>query len=151
MENKIALITGGSRGLGKNMAIRLAEQGHDVIITYNSQKEAANAGVTEIETKGRQAAALQLDVSDFKSLPVFLQDVAGVLESKWGRDKFDFLVNNAGIGATVPFEKITENDFDKFMNIHFKSVYFLTQRALPMMNDKGRIINISTGTTRFCV
>jgi len=151
MENKIALITGGSRGLGKNMAIRLAEQGHDVIITYNSQKEAANAVVTEIEAKGRQAAALQLDVSDFKSLPVFLQDVAGVLESKWGRDKFDFLVNNAGIGATIPFEKVTENDFDKFMNIHFKSVYFLTQRALPMMNDKGRIINISTGTTRFCV
>ena len=149
--NKIALITGGSRGLGKNMAIRLAEQGHDVIITYNSQKEAANAVVAEIEAKGAQAAALQLDVSDFKSLPAFLQDVAGILQSKWGRDKFDFLVNNAGIGATIPFEKVTENDFDKFMNIHFKSVYFLTQRALPMMNDKGRIINISTGTTRFCV
>lgn len=149
--NKIALITGGSRGLGKNMAIRLAEQGHNVIITYNSQKEAANAVITEIEAKGAQVAALQLDVSDFKSLPAFLQDVAGILKSKWGRDKFDFLVNNAGIGATIPFDKVTENDFDRFMNIHFKSVYFLTQRALPMMNDKGRIINISTGTTRFCV
>ena len=149
--NKIALITGGSRGLGKNMAIRLAEKGHDVIITFNSQKEAANAVVTEVEANGKMAAALQLDVSDFKSLPVFLQALAGILQSKWSRDKFDFLVNNAGIGATIPFEKVTENDFDKFMNIHFKSVYFLTQRALPMMNDKGRIINISTGTTRFCV
>jgi NAD(P)-dependent dehydrogenase (short-subunit alcohol dehydrogenase family) len=149
--NKIALITGGSRGLGKNMAIRLAEKGHDVIITFNSQKEAANAVVTEVEAKGKMAAALQLDVSDFKSLPIFLQGLAGILQSKWSRDKFDFLVNNAGIGATIPFEKVTENDFDKFMNIHFKSVYFLTQRALPMMNDRGRIINISTGTTRFCV
>jgi NAD(P)-dependent dehydrogenase (short-subunit alcohol dehydrogenase family) len=148
--NKIALITGGSRGLGKNMAIRLAEHGHDVIITYNANKQAADDVVAEIETKGTQAAALQLDVSDFKSLPGFLQGVAGVLQSKWERDKFDFLVNNAGIGATIPFEKVTENDFDRFMNIHFKSVYFLTQQALPMMNDKGRIINISTGTTRFC-
>ena len=149
--NKIALVTGGSRGLGKNMAIRLAEKGHDVIITYNSGKEAAKDVIAAIEAKGAKVAALQLDVSDFKSLPVFLHDVAGVLESKWGRDKFDFLINNAGIGATIPFDKVTENDFDKFMNIHFKSVYFLTQQALPMMNDKGRIINISTGTTRFCV
>jgi NAD(P)-dependent dehydrogenase (short-subunit alcohol dehydrogenase family) len=149
--NKIALITGGSRGLGKNMAFRLAEQGHHVIITYNSNREAGDDVVTKIEAKGQQAAALQLDVSDFKSLPAFLQDVAGILQGKWGRDKFDFLINNAGIGATIPFEKVTENDFDRFMNIHFKSVYFLTQQALPMMNDKGRIINISTGTTRFCV
>jgi NAD(P)-dependent dehydrogenase (short-subunit alcohol dehydrogenase family) len=148
--NKIALITGGSRGLGKNMAIRLAEQGHDVIITYNANKEAADDVVAEIETKGATAAALQLDVSDFKSLPAFLRDVAGILQSKWRRDTFDFLVNNAGVGATIPFEKVTEEDFDKFMNIHFKSVYFLTQQSLPMMNDKGRIINISTGTTRFC-
>jgi len=148
--NKIALITGGSRGLGKNMAIRLAEQGHDVIITYHANKEAADDVVAELAAKGAQAAALQLDVSDFNSLSAFLQDVAGMLQSKWSKDKFDFLINNAGIGATIPFEKVTENDFDRFMNVHFKSVYFLTQRALPMMNDKGRIINISTGTTRFC-
>ena len=149
--NKVALVTGGSRGLGKNMAIRLAEKGYDVIITYNSREEAANAVVTEIEAKGAKAAALQLDVADFNALPAFVENVAGILRSKWDRDKFDFLINNAGIGATIPFEKVTEDDFDKFMNIHFKSVYFLTQRALPMMNDKGRIINISTGTTRFCV
>ena len=148
--NKIALITGGSRGLGKNMAIRLAEQGHDVIITYNANKEAGENVAAQIEGAGQKAAALQLDVSDFKSLPVFLRDVEGALQSKWSRDKFDFLINNAGIGATIPFAQVTENDFDRFMNIHFKSVYFITQGALPMMNDNGRIINISTGTTRFC-
>ena len=80
-----------------------------------------------------------------------MKDVAGLLKSKWDKNTFDFLINNAGIGATIPFEKVTENDFDKFMNIHFKSVYFLTQQSLPLMNDNGRIINISTGTTRFCV
>ena len=149
--NNIALITGGSRGLGRDMAIRLAGQGHHVIITYQSNREAADAVVADIEAKGEQAAALQLDVSDFKSLPAFLQEVAALLQSKWGSDKFDFLINNAGIGATIPFEKVTEADFDRFMNIHFKSVYFLTQQALSMMNDNGRIINISTGTTRFCV
>ena len=149
--NKIALVTGGSRGLGKNMARNLAAKGHDVIITYNANKELADEVVAEIENEGKNAAALRLDVSDFKSLPVFLQTVSEVLKSKWQKDKFDFLINNAGIGATIPFEKVTENDFDKFVNVHFKSVYFLTQQALPVINDNGRIINISTGTTRFCV
>ena len=149
--HKIALVTGGSRGLGKNMATSLAAKGHDVIITYNANRELADEVIAEIENDGKKAAALQLDVSDFKSLPGFLQTVSEVLKSKWQKDKFDFLINNAGIGATIPFEKVTENDFDKFVNIHFKSVYFLTQQALPIINDKGRIINISTGTTRFCV
>ncbi len=149
--NKIALITGGSRGLGKSMALCLAAKANDVIITYNSNKELADAVVAEIEGLGQKAAALQLDVSDIKSLPSFLRSVAELLKIKWKVDKFDFLVNNAGIGATIPFEKVTENDFDKFMNIHFKSVYFLTQAVLPMLNSNGRIINISTGTTRFCV
>jgi NAD(P)-dependent dehydrogenase (short-subunit alcohol dehydrogenase family) len=149
--NKIALITGGSRGLGKNMAIRLAEKGHDVIITYNSNKEAADEVVASIEAQGVLAASLPQDVADFKSLPAFLEQFTAILKSRWGKDTFDFLVNNAGIGATIPFEKATENDFDRFMNIHFKSVYFLTQGALPMVNNNGRIINISTGTTRFCV
>jgi NAD(P)-dependent dehydrogenase (short-subunit alcohol dehydrogenase family) len=149
--NKIALVTGGSRGLGKNMATSLAAKGHDVIITYNANRKLADEVIAEIENDGKKAAALQLDVSDFKSLPGFLQTVSEVLKSKWQKDKFDFLINNAGIGATIPFEKVTENDFDKFVNIHFKSVYFLTQQALPIINDNGRIINISTGTTRFCV
>jgi NAD(P)-dependent dehydrogenase (short-subunit alcohol dehydrogenase family) len=148
-QNKIALVTGGSRGLGKNMALRLADYGNDVILTYHSQKEAADAVVEEIESKGKKAASLQYDSSDFKALNSFLQQVAEVLQQKWKTDKFDFLVNNAGIGATIPYAQVTEEDFDRFMNIHFKSIYFLTQRVLPKMNDNGRIINISTGTTRF--
>ena len=150
-KNKIVLVTGGSRGLGKNMAIRLAEKGHDVIITFNANKQAADEVVAALEAKGVQAAALQQDVADFKSLPGFLQQFSATLRNKWNTAAFDFLVNNAGIGATIPFEKVTEDDFDRFMNIHFKSVYFLSQAALPMINDNGRIINISTGTTRFCV
>lgn len=149
--NKIALVTGGSRGLGKNMAQRLAQKGNDVIITYHSQKEAADAVVNEIEISGQNAAALQYDSSDFKSLDSFIQQVSETLQSKWNLSSFDFLINNAGIGATIPFAQVTEDDFDKFLNIHFKSIYFLTQRLLQMMNDNGRIINISTGTTRFCV
>jgi NAD(P)-dependent dehydrogenase (short-subunit alcohol dehydrogenase family) len=150
-KNKIALVTGGSRGLGKNMALRLAEYGNDVIITYQSQKEAAEKVVADIEATGQKAAALHLDVSDVKSLDGFLQQVTLILKSKWNTSAFDFLINNAGIGATIPFAQVTEKDFDQFMNIHFKSVYFLTQKSLPLMNDNGRIINISTGTTRVCV
>ncbi len=133
------------------MALRLAQHGHDVIITYHSQKELAEEVVKEIEATGKKAVALQYDSSYFKSLDAFLQQISETLQSKFRTNKFDFLINNAGIGATIPFAQVTEEDFDRFMNIHFKSVYFLTQRALPMMNDNGRIINISTGTTRFCV
>ncbi len=147
--SKIALVTGGSRGLGKNMAIRLAEKGNDVIITYQSQKEALEAVIKEIEATGQKGIALRLDVSDFRSLDNFVQELTGTLSVNWTTARFDILVNNAGIGATIPFEKATEEDFDRFMNIHFKSVYFLTQKTLPMINDGGRIINISTGTTRF--
>lgn len=149
-KNKIALVTGGSRGLGKNMALRLAEKGNDVIITYQSQKEAADAVVEEIKKTGKNAAALQLDVANFASLDEFVELFKTGLQ-KWNTSTFDFLINNAGIGATIPFTQVTEADFDRFMNIHFKSVYFLTQKLLPIMNDGGRIINISTGTTRFCV
>jgi NAD(P)-dependent dehydrogenase (short-subunit alcohol dehydrogenase family) len=148
---KIALVTGGSRGLGKNAALRLAEKGLDVILTYNTQVEEANEVVAEIEGLGRKAAALQLDVSYTKGLEVFTREVSEVLSKKWNTGKFDFLINNAGVGATVPIAQATEEDFDRLMNIHFKTVYFLTQKALPMMNDGGGIINISTGTTRFCV
>jgi NAD(P)-dependent dehydrogenase (short-subunit alcohol dehydrogenase family) len=151
MANKIALITGGSRGLGKSMALHLADDGNDVVITYNSNKESANEVVKDIEAKGRKAVALQYDSSDFKSLDDFVQQFKNALQTNWNVNSFDFLINNAGIGATIPFEKVTEADFDKFMNIHFKSVYFLCQKLLPLINNKGRIINISTGTTRFNV
>jgi len=151
MKNKIALITGGSRGLGKNMALRLAGHGHDVIITYNSNKEAADNVISEIGNLGQKAVALQFDSADFKSLDHFMNHVKATLKNKFETGTFDFLINNAGIGATIPFEQATENDFDKFMNIHFKSVYFLTQKVLPFINNNGRIINISSGSTRISV
>ena len=150
MNRKIALVTGGSRGLGKNMALRLAEKGHDVIITYHTKKEEAQEVVTAIEQLGMKATALQLDVNQTGSLDGFIQEVTKVLNEKWNVSSFDFLINNAGIGATIPYLEATEEDFDRMLNIHFKSVYFLTQKALVIMNNNGRIINLSSGTTRFC-
>src|SRR5687767_1340082 len=122
-KQKIALVTGGSRGLGKNMALRLAEKGTDVILTYNAQKTDAKAVVAEIEKLGRKAVALQLNVAEIGSFDGFMQQV---LQEKWNTGKFDFLVNNAGIGATIPFMEVTEANFDEFSNIHFKGVFFLT-------------------------
>jgi NAD(P)-dependent dehydrogenase (short-subunit alcohol dehydrogenase family) len=145
LQNKIALVTGGSRGPGREMALRLAEKGSDVIITYHSQKEMADEVVNEITGRGRKAVALQFDSSNFKFLESFINKVLKNLQNIWNISKFDFLINNAGIGATIPFEKVTEEDFDRFLNIHFKSIYFLCQQSLPMLNDNGRIINISTG------
>lgn len=146
---KIALVTGGSRGLGRDMAINLAKKGIDVIVTYRGNEELALEAVKEIEGEGRKAAALQLNMSNFSSLDAFVQDVAGTLQSKFNTSSFDFLINNAGMGATVPFEKVTEELFDEFMNVHFKGVYFLTQKLLPYINSGGRVINISSGTTRW--
>jgi NAD(P)-dependent dehydrogenase (short-subunit alcohol dehydrogenase family) len=151
MANKIALVTGGSRGLGKDMALRLAEKGHYVVITFKSQKDAAEDVIKEIESNGGQAASLSFDANDIPSLSHFIGEFKQIITTKWNTDKFDFLINNAGIGATIPFAQATEEAFDQFVNIHFKSVFFLTQKLLPIMNDNGSIINISSGTTRFCV
>jgi len=148
-KNKIALITGGSRGLGKNAAHKIAAKGFDVIITYRSKKEEAEAVVAEIEATGVKAAALQLDTGITKSFDGFIAQLSATLKDKFGKDKFDFLVNNAGIDAASPFAQTTEEDFDNLFNIHFKGVYFLTQKSLPLIADGGRIINISTGLTRF--
>ena len=149
MSAKIALVTGGSRGLGKDMAISIAKKGIDVILTYRSKKEEANEVVKEIEVMGRNAVALHLDMSDFNSLDSFVQQVKDTLQSKWKTSSFDFLINNAGMGATVAFTDVTEELFNEFLNVHFKGVYFLTQKCVPILNQGGRIINISTGTTRF--
>ena len=151
MENKIALITGGSRGLGKDAALRLAQAGINVIITYHTREAEAKEVLAEIEKAGRKGAVLQLNVELPSELDAFIQQLSQTLINTWDTDKFDFLVNNAGVGATIPIAQANEEDFDRLMNIHFKSVYFLTQKALPLINDGGGIINISTGTTRFCV
>lgn len=149
--NKIALVTGGSRGLGKDMAIRLAEKGADIILTYNTKKEEAEEVVKKIKLLGRGASCLKLDMTDFNSLDNFISNVSKTLLEVFETDKFDFLINNAGMGATIPFMNATEKDFDRFMNVHYKGVYFLIQKVLTIMSDNGRIINISSGTTRFAV
>ena len=147
--SKIALVTGGSRGLGKDMALSIARKGMDVVITYRTKKEEAEEVVKQIENSGRKALALPLDMNAFSSLDAFVQSLTAELKSAWNTDRIDFLINNAGMGATVPFEKVTEEVFDEFLNVHYKSIYFLTQKLLPYFNDGGGIVNISSGTTRF--
>ena len=151
MKNKIALVTGGGRGLGKDMALSLAKKGIDVIITYNTNKEDADKVASEIINTGQKSASLQFDVSDIKSIDNFIKQLSETLKTKFNSDRFDFLINNAGIGATIPIDKVTEDVFDNFVNVHFKGVFFLTQKTLPMINDNGCIVNVSSGTTRFCV
>lgn len=146
---KIALVTGGSRGLGKDMALSLANKGYNVIITYAGNKTEADNTLKLIEEAGGLGAALQMDLKDLSSLDKFISNLSSFIKEKFNSDKLDFLVNNAGMGGTIPFEKATEKEFDDFLNVHFKGVYFLTQKCLPLINDGGRIINISTGTTRF--
>ena len=148
-DQKIALVTGGSRGLGKDMAISIARRGIDVILTYRNKEAEALETVKEINSFGRKAAALQLDMGNFQSLDGFVQQLQQALQNNWNSSSFDFLVNNAGMGATVSFLQVTEQLFDEFLNVHFKSIYFLTQKCVPFINVGGRIINISTGTTRF--
>jgi len=148
-QNKIALITGGSRGLGKNAALKLASKGISVILTYQSKKEEAEEVVREIKAMGVQAASVQLDVSDSSSFEEFFSTVEAILKSEFNTERLDFLINNAGIGTNASFETTTEDQFDALVNIHFKGPFFLTQRALQCMNDGGGIINISTGLARF--
>ncbi|MBK7157389.1 MAG: SDR family oxidoreductase [Ignavibacteria bacterium] len=151
MKNKIALVTGGGRGLGKDMALSLAKKGIDVIITYNTNKEDADKVASEIINTGQKSASLKFDVSDIKSIDNFIKQLSETLKTKFNSDRFDFLINNAGIGATIPFDKVTEDVFDNFVNVHFKGVFFLTQKTLPMINDNGCIVNVSSGTTSFCI
>ncbi|MCB0711964.1 MAG: SDR family oxidoreductase [Ignavibacteriae bacterium] len=151
MNQKIALVTGGSRGLGRDMALSLAGKGIDVILTYHTSAGAAQKVVEEIEAEGRKAVALQADHSDIAAIDSFLDKVQSTLREVWNQERFDFLINNAGIGATIPIAEVTEEAFDKLVNTNFKGVYFLTQKALPLMNDNGGVVFISSGTTRFCV
>jgi NAD(P)-dependent dehydrogenase (short-subunit alcohol dehydrogenase family) len=149
MTRKIALITGASRGLGKNTALHLAAQGIDIIGTYHSNTAESQAVASEVERLGGRAVMLQLDVSDSSTFAAFGTQVTNALKSTFNRDSFDFLVNNAGSGINVSFAETSEEQFDQMMKIHLKGPFFLTQRLLPLVADQGRIINISSGLTRF--
>lgn len=146
--SKIALVTGASRGLGKSTALNLAKKGVDSIVTYHTNAEEAAKVVAEIESLGAKAIALQLDTANTKTFDDFALQVKQALQSKWQTDRFDFLINNAGTGVGASFADTTEADFDHLMNIHLKGVFFLTQKLLPLINDGGRIVNLSTGLTR---
>ncbi|WP_447939049.1 SDR family NAD(P)-dependent oxidoreductase [Pseudoxanthomonas mexicana] len=146
----LTLITGGSRGLGRNMALAVAHQGHDVLITYRSQQAEAAAVVAEIETLGQRAAALPLDVGQSDTFDAFADAVRAQLAG-WGRDHVDHLVNNAGMGVHAEFAETTRAQFDTLVDVHFKGPFFLTQTLLPLIADGGRIINISSGLARFAL
>lgn len=148
-QNKIALVTGGSRGLGKNAALKIAAKGLGVIVTYQSKKEEAEATVNEIKALGVPAAAIQLNVGESKTFEAFFTEVKDVLKSVFNAEKFDFLINNAGIGIHASFADTTEEQFDALVNIHYKGAFFLTQKALPLLNDGSGIINVSSGLARF--
>lgn len=146
--NRIALITGGSRGLGRSMALHLARDGADIILTYQQNEAAAQEAVAAIEALGRKAAMIKLDVADSRAFKAFAAQVDSVL-ADWGRERFDILVNNAGSGLHVPLMELTEDQFDGMIAIHLKSALFLTQALAPRLNESGRILNISSGLTRF--
>jgi len=146
--SKIALVTGGSRGLGKDMAQNLAKKGLDVILTYHSQQAEAEAVVAEITALGQRAVALQLDTSNVSTFGAFFEQVQAALRDTFDTDRFDFLINNAGTGLYQPYPQVSEQQFDDMLNIHFKGPFFLTQQALPLLNDGGGIVNISSGLTR---
>lgn len=145
---KIALVTGGSRGLGRDMAISIAKKGIDIVLTYHSNETAANEVVNDIILLGQKAKAFQLDTSNIKNFPSFFATLSDYLTQQYGNSNFDFLVNNAGTGVNGSVTDTTEEAFDSMMNIHFKGVYFITQKLLPLINDGGTIINISSGLTR---
>jgi NAD(P)-dependent dehydrogenase (short-subunit alcohol dehydrogenase family) len=149
--NKIALVTGGSRGLGRNTALKFARDGADVIVTYRERQDEGKAVLAEIEKLGSKAALFQLDVANTAGFDAFAKTVAETLQDRWQRKDFDFLINNAGIDVYSPFDQTTEDAFDRLLNVHFRGVYFLTQRMLPLIAKGGRIVCTSTGLTRFAI
>lgn len=150
-ENKIALVTGSSRGLGRNIALQLARSGADIVVTYRTGRDEGEAVAAEIRALGRKAVALRIDTARADTFADFAAALKTALETTWGRATFDFLVNNAGIDRKAPFAQTTEAAFDELMAVHFKGVFFLTQTLLPLIADGGRIVNLSTGLARFSV
>jgi len=150
MHDRIAIITGASRGLGRNTAVHLARRGVHLIFTYHSNHQAAESLIHEVEKLGRKVAGFRLDAADIRSFDGFVGDVRKTLQS-WERASFDYLVNNAGTSLHAGFEQTTEAQFDEIVNVHFKAVYFLTQKLLPLIKDGGRIVNISSGLARIAL
>jgi NAD(P)-dependent dehydrogenase (short-subunit alcohol dehydrogenase family) len=150
MKDRVAVITGGSRGLGRNTAVNLAGRGVNVIFTYRSNQKAADSLIREVATIGRKAAGFRLDTGDIRLFDGFVTDVRKTLQS-WGPERFDYLVNNAGGSLHADFDQTTEAQFDEIVNVHFKGVYFLTQKLLPLIKDGGRMVNISSGLARFAL
>jgi NAD(P)-dependent dehydrogenase (short-subunit alcohol dehydrogenase family) len=148
---KIAVITGANRGLGRAYALHLARAGVDVVVTYRSNQTQADEVVAAVTGLGRSAVALRLDTSAVDSFGAFAEQLSGELPTRWGRTTFDFLVNNAGTDLTAPFAETTEKDFDGLVDVHLKGVFFLTQTLLPILADGGAIVNVSSGLTRFAV
>jgi len=151
MERKIAVITGGSRGLGKDMAFALAKDGKAIVITYKKEAEMALEVVKDIERMGGKALALPLNMDLMNEVKAFPSMLASEMSKAWNTQTIHYLINNAGMGATISFENVNEDIFDSFTQVHFKGVYFLTQGLLSQISSGGGIVNISTGTTRFCV
>lgn len=145
---KIAIVTGGSRGIGKDIALNLAKKGTDILLTYRSNKTEADATVAAIQSLGRKAVALPLNTADTSGFDSFFEQANAALSASFGTDRFDFLINNAGTSLTAAVTETTEEQFDEMMNIHLKGVYFLTQKALPHLRDGGRIVNLSSATSR---
>lgn len=146
---KLALVTGGSRGLGKSISLHLAQKGYDIFLTYKNSKTEAEKVVHEIESQGRRAIAFQLDVADTSAFSSFVEEMSHALNTHWNGAKVDLLINNAGIGINASCAETTESQFDELMNIHLKGPFFLTQKIVPYLNDGGQILNLSSGLTRF--
>jgi NAD(P)-dependent dehydrogenase (short-subunit alcohol dehydrogenase family) len=146
--SRIAIVTGASRGLGRNTAVNIARQGGDVVITYQRRADDAQSVVAEIQAMGRRAVALQLDTGRVADFPAFAERLRVALRDTWQCDTFDHLVNNAGHGDYALIADTTEQQFDRLVDVHFKGVFFLTQALLPLIADGGRIVNLSSGLTR---
>jgi NAD(P)-dependent dehydrogenase (short-subunit alcohol dehydrogenase family) len=149
MKNKIALVTGGSRGLGKDMALQLAKKGFDVVITYQTKSELAQEVVKEIQSLGKKASAIQLDVAVANSFDQFIINLKATLKNDFQSETIDALINNAGVGMYNSFAETSMEEFDNMINIHLKAPFFLTQKLLSSLNDGSSIVNISSGLARF--